>query len=156
VKFNIVSSPKGAKGMNQTPVVPPRNFKLLDELEKAEKGLQTGPHAGWVSYGLSSDDRYLSDWTATIIGPQNTNLGDRFYTLQVHCGNDYPAKPPTVRFVTKIAGMNCVDPKGNVTEALPILANWKPHYGISDVLVAIRELMVSAAKVKQPPPDAVF
>ena len=34
------------------------------------------PHAGWVSLGLSDpNDVTLSNWNATIFGPQNTNLG---------------------------------------------------------------------------------
>lgn len=134
----------------------PRNFKLLDELEKGEKGLQVGPHAGWISYGLADDDIKLHNWNATIIGPQNTNLGDRIYTLRVFCSDEYPEKPPAFTFVNQIAGMPCVDNRGQVNKNLPILSNWKPELGIQDVLVALRELMVPAAKVKQPPADSTY
>lgn len=61
----------------------PRNFKLLEELEAGEKGVSNGRHAGWVSIGLDGDDMLLSNWRATIIGPQNTNLGERIYSLSV-------------------------------------------------------------------------
>jgi len=43
-----------------------------------------------------------------------------------------------------------------VTKALPALANWRPNMGIQDVLVALRELMVPAAKVKQPAADSKY
>ena len=62
----------------------PRNFRLLEELEKGEKGLGAGtldpsvlkragvdamfPEA--CSYGLSDgDDLLMSNWNGTILGP---------------------------------------------------------------------------------------
>lgn len=56
--------------MQRTPagetVIVPRNFKLLEELEKSEKGL--GDMA--ISFGLvDSADTFLSDWNGGILGP---------------------------------------------------------------------------------------
>jgi len=56
--------------MKKTPsgetVIVPRNFKLLEELERSEKG-----HGDMsISFGLvDSGDTFLSDWNGGILGP---------------------------------------------------------------------------------------
>eukprot|EP00474_Spongospora_subterranea_P001966 CRZ02424.1 hypothetical protein [Spongospora subterranea] len=135
--------------------VVPRNFKLLEELEAGEKGISSGKHAGWVSYGLDGDDILLTNWNATIIGPQSTNLGERIYSLKVVAGPRYPKEPPQIRFITKI-NMVFVDSMGNVMPQFPALSAWKPSMSIVDILCALREAMVPASKLPQPSPDAVY
>ena len=53
----------------------PRNFKLLEELENAEKGKYTdvkkwGEACNWVNLGLDGQDATFTCWNATIIPHQ--------------------------------------------------------------------------------------
>lgn len=83
----------------------PRNFRLLEELEKGEKGIGDGT----CSYGLDdSDDITMSNWNGTVIGPGHSVHQNRIYSLKIHCGPDYPDKPPQLSFLSKI-NLPCVN-----------------------------------------------
>ncbi|EGC39603.1 hypothetical protein DICPUDRAFT_26622 [Dictyostelium purpureum] len=128
----------------------PRNFRLLEELEKAEK--QGGD--GTVSYGLEHpDDTYLSEWIGSIIGPRDTAFSERFYSLKLRCDENYPQKAPTVKFSTKV-NMTCVNQQNGVVEPrlFPLLGNWNSNTKIEDILTALRKEMTTGSNKKLPQP----
>ena len=137
-------------------VLIPRNFKLLEELEKAEKGL--GDMS--VSFGLvNSEDIYLSEWNCTILGPPGSVHESRLYELRVSCGPNYPDSAPTCRFLSKI-NINCVNTStGQVNASMvPALANWNRNLGIEQVLQSIRSEMINGnnRRAQQPPEGSYF
>lgn len=127
----------------------PRNFKLLEELEKGEKGL--GPDS--CSYGLADqNDISMSTWNATILGPPNSNHENRIYALQITCGPQYPDQPPTVTFTSKI-NLPCVDSNGNVSpNSFKTLSNWQRSYSLEILLLDLRKQMADPANKKLPQP----
>eukprot|EP00375_Theileria_parva_P000375 XP_763044.1 ubiquitin-conjugating enzyme [Theileria parva strain Muguga] len=89
----------------------PRSFKLIDELERGQKGCVSDG----VSFGLERpDDITLTNWSCTILGYPGTNYENRIYCLSVTCDDEYPEKPPKLKFITKIA-LTGVDSNGNVS-----------------------------------------
>lgn len=136
-------------------VIVPRNFRLLEELDKGEKGIGDGT----VSYGMEDgDDLYMRNWTGTIIGPSNTAHDGRIYTLKLVCGADYPEKPPQVRFHTRI-NMSSVGPTGVVEPRIfPILGHWHRGYTMETILIELRREMANQAnrKLQQPPEGTTY
>jgi ubiquitin-conjugating enzyme E2 variant len=135
--------------------VVPRNFALLEELEKGEKGIGDGT----VSYGMDDgDDIMMRNWTGTIIGPSNTVHDGRIYTLKLYCGEQYPDRAPQVRFVSRVK-LSCVANNGVVDPShFHVLGHWQRGYNMEMVLTELRREMAAPQnrKVPQPPEGSVY
>ncbi|KAL2692222.1 hypothetical protein Neosp_002628 [[Neocosmospora] mangrovei] len=108
----------------------PRNFRLLEELEKGEKGL--GAEA--CSYGLEDpEDLLMSNWNGTILGPPH--------------------------FVSQV-NLPCVNPTNGVVDPsqLPCLAQWKRENTMETILIELRRYMASShnKKIPQPPEGSTY
>jgi ubiquitin-conjugating enzyme E2 variant len=142
----------------------PRNFRLLEELEKGEKGIGDGT----CSYGLDDgsdvseyqgrenpmsnclgdfeiDNSFprttvMSNWNGTIIGPGHSVHQNRIYSLKIHCGESYPDSPPTIWFLTRI-NLPCVNQQNGKVEPnlLAVLTHWKRQYTLETVLIELRK-----------------
>merc|ERR1712142_579678 len=100
------------------------------------KRLQEDPPAG-VS-GAPTDNNILL-WNAVIFGPSDTPFEDGTFKLTIEFTEEYPNKPPTVRFVSKMFHPN-VYADGGI--CLDILQNrWSPTYDVSAILTSIQSLL---------------
>ena len=123
----------------------PRTFRLLAESEKEGNGL--------VTYGLKNpNDNTFTFWNGSIL------LDDgRFYELQLECDQNYPQKPPKVKFINKI-NIPFVDQQGFVKQgSLNILKNWNRDCTLESYLMEIRnEIKNNISKYKQPPEGSKY
>ena len=79
-------------------------------------------------------------WEATITGPEDSPYAGGIFFLQIHFPPDYPFKPPTVKFTTRVYHPN-INSDGNI--CLDILKNqWSPSLTIGKVLLSIRSLLM--------------
>nr|CAB3486235.1 unnamed protein product [Digitaria exilis] len=144
--------------MGSASVVVPRNFRLLEELERGEKGIGDGT----VSYGMDDgDDIFMRSWTGTIIGPLSSVHEGRIYQLKLVCDKDYPDKPPSVRFHSRI-NLTCVNPETGQVEGsrFPMLssAGWQREYTMEHILTQLKKEMATPhnRKLLQPPEGTFF
>ncbi|OTA31195.1 Ubiquitin-conjugating enzyme variant MMS2 [Hortaea werneckii EXF-2000] len=139
----------------------PRNFRLLEELEKGEKGLgadwwliKRATIAEACSYGLDEgDDLLMTNWNGTILGPPHSVHENRIYSVKIKCGTDYPDAPPEVTFISKV-NLPCVDQKTGKADLskLPTLSAWKRDFTMETILIELRRYMAAPANKKLPQP----
>lgn len=101
----------------------------------------------------------MEKWNGTIIGPGHTVHENRIYSLEIVCGDDYPDRPPSITFLTKInmPGVNQTNGKVDPSK-FGVLSKWKHSYTLETILVELRREMASPTnrKLPQPPEGSSF
>ena len=112
----------------------------LKRIQKELADLQRDPPAN-CSAG-PSDESDLYNWTASIMGPDESPFQGGVFFLHVQFPTDYPFKPPKVSFTTRIYHPN-INSNGSI--CLDILKDqWSPALTISKVLLSISSLLTDA------------
>ncbi|XP_064636253.1 ubiquitin-conjugating enzyme E2 A isoform X1 [Lineus longissimus] len=100
------------------------------------KRLQEDPPAGVSG---APTERNIMVWNAVIFGPKDTPFEDGTFRLNFEFSEEYPNKPPIVKFQSKMYHPN-VYADGSI--CLDILQNrWSPTYDVSAVLTSIQSLL---------------
>ena len=108
----------------------------MRRLKKELEEIRNDPPSN-CSAGPINDDMY--NWEATIIGPSDSPYSGGIFKLKLQFCDDFPFKPPKVKFITKILHPN-IDCYGNI--CLDILnKNWSPVLNVTKLLLSISSLL---------------
>ena len=108
----------------------------MKRLKKELEEIRNDPPSN-CSAGPINDDIY--NWEATIIGPSDSPYSGGIFKLKLQFCDDFPFKPPKVKFITKILHPN-IDCYGNI--CLDILnKNWSPVLNVTKLLLSISSLL---------------
>ena len=106
------------------------NKRILQDYKNYEKH---GAELGIVCRPLDND---ITIWEAIIFGPDDTEWENGIFKLKIEFGSEYPTKPPTVKFLTKMFHPNIYQ-NGDI--CLDILQNeWVPSLNALSTLQSIQ------------------
>ena len=111
---------------------------MARRLNKELYDLQTNP-LDFCSAGPVGDD--IMHWNALVMGPQDTPYSGGIFSIDIKFAAEYPFKPPTVKFITKIYHPNVNLSGGEICKDL-INNNWGPTLNARYVLTTMRNLMI--------------
>ena len=106
--------------------------RIQKDLHEISKDCPTNCSAG-------PENEDLMRWKATLIGPSETPYENGIFTLTINFPSDYPFKPPTVVFITKVYHPN-INSAGGI--CLDILKDaWVPSLTVGKILLSISSLL---------------
>ncbi|KAI4386234.1 hypothetical protein MLD38_004182 [Melastoma candidum] len=109
---------------------------VTKRLQSELMALMMGGDAG-ISAFPQEDNIFC--WKGTIVGSKDTVFEGTEYKLSLSFSNDYPFKPPNVKFETGCFHPN-VDVYGNI--CLDILQDkWSSAYDVKSILLSIQSLL---------------
>merc|ERR1712000_303042 len=109
----------------------------LRRIQKELIDLNREPPSNCSAGPVNEKDQF--HWQATIMGPEDSPYAGGIFFLDIHFPNDYPFKPPKMKFTTKIYHPN-ISSNGSI--CLDILSTqWSPALTISKTLLSISSLL---------------
>ncbi|ONH68597.1 Ubiquitin-conjugating enzyme E2 2 [Cyberlindnera fabianii] len=110
----------------------PARRRLMRDLKR----LQSDPPDGVSATPLAEN---VMVWNAVIIGPADTPFEDGTFRLTINFDEQYPNKPPHVKFISQMFHPN-VYASGEI--CLDILQNrWSPTFDVASILTSIQSLL---------------
>ena len=103
--------------------------RLLKDLKK----MQEDSSSDTIQAAPEGDS--LFQWEAIIFGPEDSIWEGGIFKLHLEFSEDYPNKPPKVKFLTNMFHPNIYKDGGICLDILSTM--WSPVYDVSSILTSI-------------------
>jgi ubiquitin-conjugating enzyme E2 D/E len=110
----------------------------VNRLNKELAELSTNPPEN-SSVSLAGDN--LSQWTLHVVGPAGTPYEGGNFQLSIAVPDNYPFKPPEVKFTTRIYHPNVKSDDGSICADV-YQTNWAPTLNIRYVIDTVLSIML--------------
>lgn len=110
----------------------PSRKRLIRDFKRLKKDAPDG-------FTGTPEANNIMKWSAVIFGPEDTSWEGGTFKLTLEFTEEYPNKPPNVRFISKMFHPN-IYADGSI--CLDILQNqWSPIYDVSAILTSLQSLL---------------
>ncbi|XP_021890518.1 ubiquitin-conjugating enzyme E2 1-like isoform X1 [Carica papaya] len=108
-------------------------LRLMSDL----KSIINEPPEGCSASPLSDENLFV--WSATIFGPDETPWEGGVFSLRMTFGQNYPEKPPRVRFTSEMFHPNIYR---DGTLCMDIIQDaWSPCHNVSTILTSVQQIL---------------
>lgn len=114
-----------------------KNKIAVIRLNKERKKLTDNEKIEGITIEVT-DDIYV--WYAYINGPKDTPYENFTFKLKITCSDDYPIKPPSIKFLTPMCHPN-IYRDGKICLDIIQLEGWSPSLNIKSILMSICSLL---------------
>jgi ubiquitin-conjugating enzyme E2 S len=108
--------------------------RLMAEMKKLQKA-----ELGGITLRVNNDN--LTEFHATIEGPENTPFEGGEFLIKLEIGEEFPQKPPKGYFLTRIFHPNIREDTGAICVST-LSQDWTEDIGLDHLLLTIRCLLI--------------
>mmetsp|Transcript_12645 Transcript_12645/g.15300 ORF Transcript_12645/g.15300 Transcript_12645/m.15300 type:complete len:152 (+) Transcript_12645:379-834(+) len=114
---------------------------MAKRLAKEAADLAKQANEGDLDWGSAEpDEENLFKWTACIAGPDNSPYSGGLFNIELNFPNNYPFKPPTVKFLTKVYHPSVKQDTGEICDDI-VKSSWAPTLNIRWILAVLRQIL---------------
>ena len=116
-------------------------MSALKRLAKEQSDLLKEADDNETLFSIDPSESDLFKWEGSIVGPDESPYEGGMFFLTMEIPNDYPQKPPKVKFTTRVYHPN-IHSNGDI--CLDILKDdWKPSLTIGAVMKQLSSLLIN-------------